>query len=80
MRLHRYGRFWAFNGNGVFVSFWIGVQLWTLALRPIRWHVGIRRPPYKPGYVRLYIGPIEIEKGWRLSKDDAAMSASREGA
>lgn len=42
-----------------------GVQLvldrWTLALR-WRWHLRFVRPPMKPGYTRLYAGPLEVER------------------
>lgn len=44
------------RGNGVFVAFW----RITLALR-WRWHCYAVKPPGKPGYRRLYVGPLEIE-------------------
>lgn len=54
----RSGRFCdPLRGNGVQVS----AGRWTLALR-WRWHLYLVRPPGKPGYVRLYLGPLEIER------------------
>lgn len=53
----RMGRFLdTWRGNGVFLAF----RNLTLALR-WRWHFYSVRPPGKPGYHRLYIGPLEIE-------------------
>ncbi|CAB3654251.1 hypothetical protein LMG26685_02915 [Achromobacter mucicolens] len=50
------------RGDGVFVAF--GRVL--LALR-WRWHFYAVRPPGKPGYFRLYVGPLEIEtRPWSL--------------
>lgn len=41
-----------------------GVQViagrWTIALR-LRWRFAFVRPPSKPGYKRLYVGPLEVE-------------------
>jgi hypothetical protein len=28
-----------------------------------RWRFDFVRPPGKPGYARLYVGPLEIERG-----------------
>jgi len=53
----RYGKFidhW--RGDGVFLTF----GLVTLALRR-RWHLYVVKPQGKPGYRRVYIGPLEIE-------------------
>jgi len=44
------------RGNGVFLSF----RTVTFALR-WRWHFYVVRPPMKPGYLRMYLGPLEIE-------------------
>lgn len=54
MRAERFRDEW--RGNGVqFV-----LTRWTLALR-WRWHLRFVRPPMKPGYTRLYVGPLEVE-------------------
>ena len=45
-----------YRGNGLHIS----GRNWTVALRN-RWHIGFIKPPGKPGYSRLYIGPIELE-------------------
>lgn len=53
----KYGFFYDdWRGNGVHLS---GAR-WTVALR-WRWHVAFVSPPGKPGYTRLYVGPLEIE-------------------
>lgn len=44
------------RGNGVFAS----AGQWLVALR-WRWHFQFVRPPARPGYTRLYIGPLEVE-------------------
>jgi hypothetical protein len=44
------------RGNGVFAS----AGQWLVALR-WRWHFHFVRPPARPGYTRLYIGPLEVE-------------------
>ena len=54
MRAGRFVDEW--RGNGVFVA----LGRITLALR-WRWHFYVVRPPMKPGYLRIYIGPLEIE-------------------
>lgn len=46
-----------YRGDGVFVSF----GNWTLSIRK-RWHFYWIKLPMKPGYVRFYFGPFEIEK------------------
>jgi hypothetical protein len=38
----------------------IAVGNWLLAIR-WRWRFAFVRPPGKPGYTRLYVGPVEIE-------------------
>ena len=45
------------RGNGVHVS----GRRWTVSLR-WRWRIAFVRPPAKPGYSRLYVGPLEIER------------------
>jgi hypothetical protein len=53
----RHGRFadqW--RGDG----WMIAVGNWLLAIR-WRWRFAFVRPPGKPGYTRLYVGPVEIE-------------------
>lgn len=45
------------RGNGVQLS----ALNYTIALR-YRWRFALVRPPGKPGYTRLYVGPIEIER------------------
>lgn len=58
----RYGTFADnYRGNGMFIAF----HRFTLALR-WRWHFYSVRPPGKPGYRRLYIGPLEIEMRSRI--------------
>lgn len=44
------------RGDGVHFSF----GKWTLAAR-LRCHFYMIRPPAKPGYLRIYFGPFEIE-------------------
>jgi len=54
----RYGRFEDYwRGNGLYVS----LGRWTVAVR-LRWRFAFVRPHGKPGYVRTYVGPIEIER------------------
>lgn len=64
----RFGKFVdGWRGNGVFVAF----SRVTIGLRR-RWHFYVMRPPGKPGYHRLYIGPLEIETRAVLSAQQAA--------
>ena len=44
------------RGNGWHIS----AGSWTFAVRR-RWRIYFVRPPGKPGYSRLYVGPFEIE-------------------
>lgn len=44
------------RGNGWYVA----RPKWLLAVR-WRWSFRFTRPSGKPGYARLYVGPIEIE-------------------
>jgi len=46
-----------YRGNGFLLS----GRNWSIALR-WRWHFYFVRPPAKPGYSRLYIGPFEFER------------------
>jgi hypothetical protein len=42
-----------------------GGGFWHLLIAVHRsWRVDFVKPPAKPGYRRLYIGPIEIEWSW----------------
>lgn len=43
-----------------FVSFWTSNGHLLIALH-LRWRFAITRPQGKPGYVRFYFGPIEVE-------------------
>ncbi|WVH13939.1 hypothetical protein CASP1_00016 [Alcaligenes phage CASP1] len=54
MKVGRFSNSW--RGNGVFISFWRVL----IALR-WRWHLDYIRPSGKPGYRRLYVGPVELE-------------------
>lgn len=54
MRAGRFQDTW--RGNGVYIS----GRRWLVALR-WRWHFYYVEPPGKPGYRRLYLGPIEFE-------------------
>lgn len=54
MKVGRFSNFW--RGNGVFISFWRV----TIALR-WRWHFDYVKLFWKPGYRRLYVGPVELE-------------------
>jgi hypothetical protein len=62
-------RAWPWKENmksGFFNDYWRGdgfhvsSRRWTLAIR-WRWRFAFVRPPAKPGYSRLYVGPFEIE-------------------
>jgi hypothetical protein len=54
----KYGFFLdAWRGNGFHLSF----GRWTFALR-FKWIFQFTKVPGKPGYKRLYLGPLEIEK------------------
>lgn len=44
------------HGSGLFAS----CGNWLVALR-WRWQFRFVRPPFKPGYARLYVGPLEVE-------------------
>jgi len=55
MRLERFADEW--RGNGVQLV----LMRWTLAFR-WRWRLRFVRPPMKPGYARLYVGPLEVER------------------
>lgn len=44
------------RGNGIYLS----GKVWTVALR-WSWRIAFVRVPAKPGYSRLYVGPLEIE-------------------
>ena len=57
MRAERFIDDW--RGNGWYVA----GRKWLIAFRPLNWHLGIVRPPGKPGYLRGYVGPFEFE--WR---------------
>ena len=48
------------RGDGVFKAWQFASFTFLLALRK-RWHLYAIRPPAKPGYWRVYIGPLEIE-------------------
>lgn len=45
-----------YRGDGWFIS----SGNWLLAIR-WRWRFAFVRPHGKPGYARLYVGPVEIE-------------------
>ena len=45
-----------YRGNGWHIS----GRRWTIAFR-WRWRAAFIRPPGKPGYTRIYIGPVEFE-------------------
>lgn len=67
MRLNRAGRFIdVWRGNGWFVSFLMRNGYLLFAIRPTRWRLAKVRPPMKPGVVRFYVGPLEIERTTRL--------------
>ena len=56
------------RGNGVHLS----SKRWTIALR-WRWRLALFvRPPGKPGYVRFYVGPIELELRQEQPKEEGA--------
>ena len=46
-----------YRGDGWFIA----RGNWLLAIR-FRWRFAFVRPPGTPGYARLYVGPIEIER------------------
>lgn len=46
-----------YRGDGWFIA----RGSWLLAIR-WRWRFAFVRPPGKPGYARLYVGPFEIER------------------
>jgi len=54
MKIGKFADF--YRGDGIHVS----SNNWTVALRN-RCHFRFVRPPGKPGYIRLYMGFIEIE-------------------
>ena len=45
-----------YRGDGYYIAF----KNLTFAVR-FKWYFDFVRPPVKPGYWRLYIGPFEIE-------------------
>lgn len=60
----RYGKFSdSYRGNGVFMAF----SRCTFALR-WRWNFYSAHPQGKPGYFRIYIGPLEIETRNRIKE------------
>lgn len=55
MRCGRFDDYW--HGSGWHIS----ASRWTFAVR-WRWRCAFVRPHGKPGYVRFYVGPFEIER------------------
>ena len=59
-RAGRYVDFW--RGNGWYFA-WICGRTNAVTIRPRHWYFEIVRPHGKPGYLRIYVGPIELEIG-----------------
>ena len=68
MKLVRYGAMqdhW--NGDGWFIAWASSSMHFTFGIR-VRWHFRFTKPPGKPNYTRLYLGPLEFE--WSRTNDD----------
>lgn len=60
MKVGRFHDYW--RGNGWFVAFQLRGSWLLFAFRPKHWWLRLARPPAKPGVIRLYIGPFEVER------------------
>lgn len=61
MKLIRSGTMYdPWNGDGWFIALSTTNGHFTFAVR-YRWHLRYVKPPGKPGYRRVYIGPFEFE-------------------
>jgi hypothetical protein len=59
------------NGNGWFASWRVCGGFCLVAFRPFSWRLCVVRPQHKPGYTRLYLGPIELERSARTHSKGA---------